>query len=127
MKTKIIDDTGGPKYKQTEDETCYNLDTSDEMVAILQKLRASQERIRVHYGYTHGKDAGRDWMEEHDVRGRISRSIGARQIPLLIYNARSMGGGGILTDCIVKITATNGGRVIYQHPKYYMSSVKFGV
>jgi hypothetical protein len=118
MNTTIVGEDR--KYKKTEDGTCYHAETTDEMIGILQRLRLSQERVRFHWGDTTGEKAGYDWGDTYDVKGRIGRSMGGRfRIPLLIYNARSMGGGGILTDCIVKITATNGGRVIYQHPKYH--------
>jgi hypothetical protein len=117
MDTTIVGDDR--KYKKTNDGTCYHAETTDEMVGILQNLNLTQERVRFHWGDT---DTGRDWGDVWDVKGRVGRSMGGRfRIPLLIYNARSMGGGGILTDCIVKITATNGGRVIYCHPKYHQT------
>lgn len=117
---KVVND-GKRDYKQVEDGTCYHAETSDEMVDILQMLKLSQERVRFHWGDV---VTGRDWGDEYDVKGRVSRSMGRFKIPLLIYNARSMGGGGMLTHCIVKITSTLGNRQIYRHPKYHLTEVK---
>lgn len=35
--------------------------------------------------------------------GTVGRSTGKVKIPLLVHNSRSMGGGGILTHCIIGI------------------------
>jgi hypothetical protein len=98
------------------DDTYYHGDTSYEMVKILHDLRQYDTRVRFHWGDI---ETGRDWGDDYGVKGRIGRSTGPVKIPILIHNRRSHGGGAILTDCIVKITATQGGRVIYQHPKYH--------
>ena len=50
--------------------------------------------------------------------GTIGRSTGTIKTPLLISNSRSLGGGAILTDCIVKIVDVKTKRVLYVNPKY---------
>lgn len=95
--------------------TSYSAKTAPDMMKRLEALRKSGERCRFHWGDT---KTGQDWGDVHNVRGRIGRSMGPVKIPLLIYNRRSLGGGALLDSCIVKITATRGGRVIYQHPNY---------
>ena len=44
------------------------------------------------------------------------------KVPLLVANRRSLGGGAILTHCIVRIRESAGGRVLYQHPSYHHGS-----
>ena len=113
------------------DDTFYAADTPDDVIRVLHQARRSEQRIRVHYGYTtqesaaehpelHG-EVGRDWLEENDVEGTVGRSMGPIKIPLVIRSSRSTGGPGILTDCIVKITTTGKGRrTLYRHSAYHV-------
>ena len=108
------------KYKVVNG-TYYHKETADEVVEVLERVRSRHLRVRLHYGYTLPEDdkpAGRDWYEEWNVTGYIGRSMGPVKIPLLIYNSRSHGGGGILDHCIVKIRTSNGGKQLYCHRKY---------
>lgn len=75
------------------------------------------ERVRLFYG---DKQTGVDWGEEYDTMGTIGKSTGHISIPLLINNTRSMGGGALLDDSIVKITVDK--RVVYKHPNYSVMS-----
>lgn len=108
---------GTNKYKTTESGTAYHIDTDDNIVEILEDLRADNTRVRFHWGDV---KTGKDWGDTYDIKGTIGRSTGEIKIPLLIHNSRSMGGGAILDHCIVKITTTKGNRVIYQHPTYHI-------
>lgn len=92
-----------------------NEKTSSRVATLLNNLSMSQQRIRLVYGDT---ATGKDWLEEYDVIGIIGRSTGAKQIPLLIKNSRSTGGGSILDHCILKIVDVKSKRVLYQHEKY---------
>lgn len=96
--------------------TSYHAETHAEIVSVLENCRRSNTRIRVCYGDV---ATGRDWRERYDVSGTIGRSCGTVKIPLLIHNSRSMGGGGLLDHCIVKIKTSRGGKVLYQHPAYH--------
>ena len=118
MKLEKITDSAEHKYLKTGLDTCYTADTKPAMIELLESLIATQTRCRFHWGEVSGDKAGLDWGDCHDVEGRIGRSTGNIKIPLLIYNRRSSGGGALLTANIVKITATQGGRVIYEHPNY---------
>lgn len=111
----------GKEYKTVRQadglQTAYHIETPDNMVEILETHRKLKTRLRFHWGDI---ETGRDYGDEWDVKGRIGLSRGSEaRYPILVYNARSMGGGQILTHCIVKITTTEGGRTIYQHPKYH--------
>lgn len=101
--------------------TTYHDETEPEIVAILERLRSNQTRVRFHWGDV---KTGEDWGDEYDVKGRIGRSTGTSKIPILLYNTSSNGGGAILDHCIVKISETRGVRLIYQHPNYHLSQIK---
>ena len=106
--------------RENADATAYHKDTPMEVRRILENalrsrnFRTKSIRLRLWYGDT---TTGRDWHEENDVSGYIGKSGGDIQVPLLIHNSRSIGGGAILDHCIVKIQ--EGHNVLYQHPKYY--------
>lgn len=95
------------------DGTSFDEATSRVVADIVNQLIDSQERVRIFYGHD-----GVDWFEENGTIGYISRSCGTNKVPILVYNKRALGGGHILDHCIVKIVATKGGRIIWQHPNY---------
>lgn len=110
----------GKDYKVVQDGNdlpiAYNIQTPDDMVRLLEAHRRTKTRMRFHWGDI---QTGKDWGEEHDIKGHIGLSRGSEaRYPILVYNARSMGGGAILTHCIVKITRSKGNALIYQHPNY---------
>lgn len=114
--------------------TTYNDNTPREAIAILERYRGTARRVRVFYGDTdrpdfrevHGREPepGKDWGEEYDVVGRIGRSGGPVAIPLIIANRRSLGGPGLLDDCIVRIMVD--GRELYRHPQYHQPQYTIG-
>lgn len=106
-KTVAVD---GKEYK-VANGTYYNSKTDDKVIEVLEMAKALNYRVRVFYGDT---ETGREWLDEYDTMGTISRSTGSIKIPLMIKNSRSYGGAGILTDCIVKITINK--RLVYKHP-----------
>lgn len=115
MVTKIVrSEVDGKEYK-VSDKFYYNVETSQGVIDVLERAYTRGSRIRIFLGDV---ESGRDWCEEHDIIGTIGRSTGIHQIPLLISTQRSMGGGSILTHCIVKITEEH--RVLYQHPDYHL-------
>ncbi len=109
----VIDSTGR-KYQQYNG-TCYHHEINKTMIMLLEHIRIYQTRVQFHWGDV---KTGKDWGDIYDVKGRIGRSTGPIKIPILLYNSRSIGGGAVLDHCIVKITETKGGRVLYQHAKY---------
>ncbi len=76
---------------------------------------ASGRRIRLFLG---DPQTGRDWAEEYDVMGRVSRSMGPLRTPILLENSSSIGGGTILCANVLKIVDTHSRAVRYQHAKY---------
>ena len=100
-----------------------NEKTPSRVATLLNTLSMSQQRIRLVCGDT---TTGKDWLEEYDVIGTIGRSTGTKQIPLLIKNSRSTGGGSILDHCILKIVDVKSKRVLYQHEKYITPKFEIG-
>ena len=78
-------------------------------------------RIRLWYGDV---NTGRSWNEEYDVTGYIAKTLGNYNIPILINNARSLGGRAIFTDCIVRLDYTKTGKTLYKHPKFYVEPME---
>lgn len=107
------------KEYKVVDGTHFNPKTPDVVCNILNTYLDKEERIRVFYG---DRETGRCWMDEYDTIGRIGRSMGPCKIPLLIKTRRSMGGAALLDDCIIRIQ--DRGRVLYQHSKFNMPTVK---
>lgn len=77
------------------------------------RLRGKDTRVRLFLG---DRDTGKTWSEEHDTAGYISASMGPCKVPLLIHNARSMGGGAILANCILGILSRSGW--LYKAPNF---------
>lgn len=99
--------------------TTYADDTPQAVIDVLERARQNGTRVRVHYGDTGN---GADWGDTCDVAGTIGRSTGSKKIPLLIPNARSTGGAGVLTRHIVRIRYANRaqGGDLYRHPGYHV-------
>jgi len=93
--------------------TSYNEGTPKKVIQVLEKVKYDGTRIKLDYGTD-----GKSWGEYYDITGTIGRSTGTVKIPLLIHNSRSTGGGGILTDRIIQIKESRGGRVLYQCDNY---------
>lgn len=91
--------------------TYYNKDTNDEVIRILEICRQNRTRIVLDYG---DPETGKSWNETFDVTGYIGRSTGQIKIPILVYNNRSLGGGGILTHKIISIKTSLGKAEIYK-------------
>jgi len=90
-------------YKIVND-TFYKANTNDEIVKVLEWARMDQVRIIVDYGDV---KTGKSWGEAYDIAGYVGRSTGEIKTPLLIHNKRSLGGGGLLDDCILSIKYAN--------------------
>jgi len=98
--------------------TSYHDETKPDVIKWLETSRERKQRIRIWYGKN-----GQCWNDEYDTIGYVGRSTGNQKIPLLIHNSRSMGGGAILDDCIVRIdTKGSDGKI---HTIYKDESIKF--
>jgi hypothetical protein len=110
-----------PAY-QVVNGISYSTRTPDSVIKVLEGARTSGERLRLRLG---DRITGRDWLEEHDVEGRIGNSMGPTKVPLLIRNRRSLGGPALLDDAIVAITTTGeNGRNLHRHPTYHTGKIE---
>jgi len=91
--------------------TSYDKRTDDEVIKVLEHCRSHNIRIVLDYGDT---KTGRSWNERNDVTGRVGRSSGQVNVPILLYNNRSYGGGAILTHCIIGIKTSKGKDTLYR-------------
>lgn len=98
--------------------TTYHPETPAPVAAALEAARNNNQRIRLFYG---DQSTGRDWMEAHDTMGYVHRSSGEIKAPILLASKRSIGGGAILTRCVVRITI--GGIETYRHPAYHQDEL----
>jgi len=106
----------GRKYN-VYNGTYYDVNTTDEMIYMLDRLHNNRERVIFRFGDT---KTGKDWGESNDIIGTIGRSTGEVKIPLLIHSRRSSGGGLLLTGNIVKIIKSKGKQTVYKNPAYHM-------
>lgn len=98
----------------------FNENTSDKVKECIEHCYHSKSRVRIWYG---NNNTGECWLEEYDTIGTVGRSSGQVKIPLLLKNARSSGGGGILTNCIIRIDVISSKRTIYKHPLFYVPTL----
>lgn len=110
---RILEPSTGKTYLRAPSGTCYHADTPEGVIHALERIKADGERVRVFFG---DPTTGEAWAEENDVAGYIGRSTGSIKIPLLVHNGRSMGGGALLSNCIVGIKSKWGWR--YRHPNF---------
>ena len=107
---KVADESG-------DKPVLYKATTPDEVIEVLERARKSNTRLEIRLGCT---ETGRDWNEVYDCTGYVGLSCGTDgRFPLLVHNTRSMGGGILMSYCIVKIMESRGKKVLYQHPKYH--------
>lgn len=102
------------QYNRIDSGTSYHEKTDPKVIQILEHCRINDLRIRLVYGDVL---TGVSWEEIFDVMGRVGLSTGSMKCPLLIHNKRSMGGGSILTHCIIGIRLTTSKEWLYKHPK----------
>ncbi len=93
----------------------FPADTAPRVADAIAGAWASRARVRVFYG---DASTGRAWAEEFDIIGTIGRSMGPCQVPLLVNNARSYGGGSLLSACVVAIRCTRSRAWLYRHPTF---------
>lgn len=93
--------------------TYYHDTTLPAVVAALDNAIQTGASVRLVLG---DRTTGRAWLEEWDVTGRVSRSMGPIKVPILLPSARSRSGGAILTDSIVRLFVN--GREVYKHPTF---------
>lgn len=100
------------EYTETNG-TSYHTATPRAVVDALETARANHSRVRLFLGDT---STGRDWCEENDVTGTLGRSMGPIKVPILLHNSRSISGGSLSDNCIVRLLVN--GREVYRAANY---------
>ena len=95
----------------------FSDNTNEKVKQVLTSCYNCKNRVRIVYGDV---NTGESYLEEYEILGYIGKSTGIKPIPLLINNSRSSGGGGILTDIILKIVDTQTKQVLFKHENYVM-------
>jgi hypothetical protein len=104
------------KTKEVEfNGTWFYEGTTEPLAELLLRLKHTDTRIVVDYG---DLSTGQSWGETYDVAGYIGRTTG-KHMPILLHNKRSMGGGIILTHCILSVKTSKGKNVLYSYDKNY--------
>lgn len=98
----------------------FSVDTDDKLCEVINNLHLNGHRVKLNYGNT---ETGKSWFEVYDTIGTIGRSTGINKIPLLIKTTRSIGGGEISVNSILKITDLTTNRVIYVHERFQPSKI----
>jgi hypothetical protein len=114
-----IQEYSGTAYKVIAG-TFYDATAPDAVIMALETARARGARVRLFIG---DPATGKAWQEEYDVCGRVSRTMGPVKAPLLINNARSLG-GGIIGAAHVVAVMTAPGCFLYKHPTFYTGTFK---
>lgn len=86
--------------------------TPIELCDKLLELRESKTRVVFDFGDI---KTNVSWDERYDVAGRIGKSTGVEPRLLLLNKINSMGGGCILTHCVLSIKESKGKKLIYQN------------
>ena len=94
-------------------DTYFDPGTHAEVIKVLEACRKTRRQVRLVYGDTRN---GQPWFAEFDVVGRIGRSTGWLKVPLLT-EAGDIGGGAILTACLLCIINWQTGAALYTHPR----------
>lgn len=94
--------------------TYFDPGTDAKAARVLESCRTRARKVRLILGDTR---TGEPWLEEHDVVGRIGRSIGTLKIPLLITPGEH-GGCAILCACLLAIVDWQSGDFLYRHAAY---------
>ena len=94
--------------------TYFDPGTDAKAAKVLESCRTGERKVRLILGDTR---TGEPWLEEHDVVGRIGRSIGTLKVPLLIEPGEH-GGCAILCACLLAIVDWQSGDFLYRHAAY---------
>lgn len=91
---------------QVVEGTSYHRSVEPALIRVLEIARRARVRLAVTFS----------WSEDGPSRGYVGRSTGSVKVPLLVHNARSMGGGVLSAEDVVEVRESRGGKLLYQAP-----------
>lgn len=94
---------------------------NDSLIQVLEQCRQNKNRARLWYGDI---KTGRSWNEEFDVIGTIGRSGGNINIPILVNNKRSCGGGAIPTSRLIRIDDIAAHRTLWKIDNFHVEKME---
>lgn len=100
--------------------TWFHFKTPVKIRNLLEKCRKENTTVRLFCGDT---KTGRCWMNEYGVIGKIGRSCGVMQVPLLI-EAGEIGGVAIADVQILRVIDVHTGSELYRHRLYHMPEME---
>ena len=113
-------------YRRHSSGTYYHAAAPRQVVDALEQAASEGSKVRIHYG---DPRTGKDWLEEHGVEGRLSRSMGPLRVPLMISGA-SRFGDPLNDHCIVRLevrpAAGKPFEDVYRHPCYHVGKIHMG-
>lgn len=101
-------------------EMSFHPSTPPLLISLINHVYQNKYRVHISYG---DPDTGFDELTEFEAFGRIGRSTGTHPIPLVIHNERSMGGGSLQTERIVRLRHTHGA-VLWEHDAYHYGRIE---
>lgn len=106
-----------PNYKVFRDHYYFPASTPDAVIAAIMNAYEQKARIRIFHGSTDPQNPkyGQVWTEVYDVMGYVGFTSGAIHSPILLPNKRSIGGGLIMLDSVLRIVGTTNCTLYYEH------------
>ncbi len=97
----------------------FHEETSKKVCDAVRKAYSNEWIVKVYQGNI---ETGVVWAEEWDRVGRIGRSTGTKQIPLLIVKGE-IGGASLMDNCLVGLKVVDTGEWLYMHPTMTLPDV----
>lgn len=86
------------------------------LMAVLSECYRQKRRIRVWYG---DRKTGHSWYEDFETTGYIGKSCGKFNVPLIISNSRSFGGGALSVGSLIRVDDIKTHETLWKVPNFY--------
>lgn len=86
------------------------------LMAVLSGAYKLKRRVRVWYG---DRKTGHSWYEDFETTGRIGKSRGNFNIPLIVPNSRSWGGGALSVGSLIRVDDIKTRETLWKAPNFY--------
>lgn len=86
--------------------------TPTELCDLLLNLKQNRKRVVFDFGDI---KTNKSWEDRYDIAGRIGQSTGEKPVLILLNKVNSIGGGAILTNCVLSVKESKGKKLLYQN------------